>query len=455
MKSQNNIKVRCRCFIYNSCFFMLLVLILFLNSCKSKPESYSVLEFTGAEGINNLSKSYLLILNEPDSISPAVTMGSKGDLFWCDEYLFEYNDSSSQNRFKFEYTDTVMYVNDKIYSIGIPIKNDTIPWFKDLKDYDFSELQFINVQSGFPDSYLPYLAALAEIKPDASIFLQGDFSDMAELLKIFNPRIIAGANLISSDYNQLSRLTNLEILMITLNDSVITGPLPPMPELKQLLLTEIDDDVVLTDNFLINNKQIERVIIQTSGILDISILNPLDNLKALVINVSEGVRNLDLLNSHSKLEVLSVTGDELIYDPGFIKLPALRWMTFTSEVTQEEFNSFIETHPDLEVIELIKNDTIRSLQALSKLRKLYGLSINDTVTDISAVKTLSNLKYLSLPQDFLADPVNKAEIKRSLPGTLVGANEGFCLGSGWLLLLVPLVVILRFCGRKLQNGIKS
>lgn len=455
MKSPNKIKVRFRWFNRNSCFFMLLVLILLLYSCKSKPESYSILEFAGAEGINNLSKSYLLILNEPDSISPAVTMGSKGDLFWCNEFLFEYNDSSAQNRFKFEYTDTVLYVNDKICSVGIPIKNDTIPWFKDLKDYDFSELQFINVQSEFPDSYLPYLAALAEIKPDASIFLQGDFSDMAELLKIFNPRVIAGANLISSDYDQLSRLTNLEILMITLIDSVITGPLPPMPELKQLLLTEIDDDVVLTDNFLINNKQIERVIIQTSGILNISILNPLDNLKELVINVSEGVKNLDLINSHSKLEVLSVTGDELIYDPGFIKLPALRWMTFTSDVTQEEFNSFIETHPDLEVIELIKNNTIRSLQALSKLRKLYGLSINDTVTDISAVKTLSNLKYLSLPQDFLADPVNKAEIKRSLPGTLVGANEGFCLGSGWLLLLVPLVVLLRFCGRRLQNRIKS
>ena len=48
-----------------------------------------------------------------------------------------------------------------------------------------------------------------------------------------------------------------------------------------------------------------------------------------------------------------------------------------------------------------------------------------------------------------------AEIKRSLPGTLVGANEGFCLGSGWLLLLVPLVLIFRFFGRRLQNGIKS
>ena len=227
---------------------------------------------------------------------------------------------------------------------------------------------------------------------------------MAELLKIFNPRIIAGTSLIRSDYDQLSRLTNLEILMITLNDSVITGPLPPMPELKQLFLTELDKDVVLADNFLMNNKQIERLIIQTSGIMDISILNPLDNLKELVINVSDEIKNLDLINSHTKLEVLSVTGDELIYDPDFIKLPMLRWMTFSSNVTQEEFNSFIETHPDLEVIELIKNDRISSLQALSELRMLYGLSINDTVADISTVKTLSNLKYLSLPKDFLADP---------------------------------------------------
>jgi hypothetical protein len=228
-----------------------------------------------------------------------------------------------------------------------------------------------------------------------------------------------------------------------------------MPELKQLFLTELDDDVVLTDNFLVNNKQIERLIIQTSGSLDISILNPLDNLKELVINVSDEIKNLDLINGHTKLEVLSVAGDELIYDPDVIKLPLLRWMTFSSNVTQEEFNSFIDTHPDLEVIELIKNDTISSFQALSKLRMLYGLVINDTVADIATIKTLSSLKYLSLPHDFLADPVNKAEIKLSLPGARIVANEGFCLGSGWLLLLVPLVLIFRFFGRRLQNGIKS
>lgn len=455
MKSLNNFKVRYRCLSSHSCFFILFVLILFFNSCKSKPESYSVLEFIGVDEINNLSKSYFLMLNESDSINPAVIMGRNGDLFWCDEYLFVYNDPSAQNRFLFKYTDSILYVNDKIYSINILIKNDTIPWFKNLTENDFSTLQFINVQSKFPDSYLPYLAGLAEIKPNAGIYLPGNFRDMAELLKIFNPRIIAGTNLFRSDYDQLSRLTNLEILMITLNGSVITDPLPSMPELKQLFLTELDDDVVLTENFLINNKQIERLIIQTSGSLDISILNPLDNLKELVINVSDEIKNLDLINGHAKLEVLSITGDELIYDPDVIKLPLLRWMTFSSNVTQEEFNSFIDTHPDLEVIELIKNDTISSLQALSKLRMLYGLVINDTVADIATIKTLSSLKYLSLPRYFLGDTVNKAEIKRSLPGTRIGANEGFCLGSGWLLLLIPLVLIFRFFCRRLQNGIKS
>jgi hypothetical protein len=455
MKSLNNFKVGYRYLRSHSCSFLLFVLILFFNSCTTMPESYSVLEFTGTDQINNLSKSYLLMLNESDSINPAVVMGSKGDLFWCDDNLFVYNEPFAQNRLLFKSTDSILYVNDKIYSINIPIKNDTVPWFKNLKEYDFSTLQFINVQSKFPDRYLPYLAGLAEIKPDAGIYLPGNFRDMSALLKIFNPRIIAGASLVRSDYDQLSRLTDLEILMITLSDSVITDPLPSMPALKQLFLTDLDDDVVLTGNFLINNKQIERLIIQTSGTLDISILNPLDNLKELVINVSDEIKNLDLINGHTKLEVLSVTGDELIYDPDVIRLPLLKWMSFSSNVTQVEFNSFIDSHPDLEVIELVKNDTISSFQALSKLRMLNGLTINDTVADITTIKTLTSLKYLSLPHDFLADSVNEAEIKKSLPGTRIVANEGFCLGSGWLLLLIPLVLIFRFFVRRFQNGINS
>jgi hypothetical protein len=132
-------------------------------------------------------------------------------------------------------------------------------------------------------------------------------------------------------------------------------------------------------------------------------------------------------------------------------------MTFSSNVTQEEFNSFVDTHPDLEVIELIKNDTISSLKVLSKLGKLFGLTVTDTVTDIASIKTLTNLRYLSLPDDFLNDSLIKSEIQKSLPGTRIVGNEGFCLGSGWLLIIIPLILIIRFFGmqkrQKSQDGV--
>jgi hypothetical protein len=459
MKSMSIFNMRYRYLRSHFSFPYLVSLILILTSCSSRPEPYSILEFTGAADINNFSKSHLLMLNKSDSINPTVIMGSKGDLFWCDENIFLCNDSSSRNRFLIKSTDSVLYVNDKIYSIDIPDNDDMIPWFKNMNARDFSALQFINIDSKLPENYLPYLTELAKIKPDAGLCFPGKIEDITGLLKVFNPRIIIGPALLRNDYDRLSKLTNLEILMITLNDSVITDPLPYMPELEQLFLSELDDNISLTSNFLLNNKQIERLIIQKSGSLDFSILKPLDNLKELVVNVSDSIINFDLINEHKNLEVLSVTGDNLVYNPDLVKLPLLRWMTFSSNVTQAEFNSFVDTHSDLEVIELIKNDKISSLRSLSKLNKLYGLTITDTITDIASIKNLRTLKYLSLPDNFLDDPVNKTEIQKSLPGTRIAANEGFCLGSGWLLLIIPLVLILRFISSKerqrLKNDVKS
>ncbi len=156
--------------------------------------------------------------------------------------------------------------------------------------------------------------------------------------------------------------------------------------------------------------------------------------------------------------MFSVTGNELVYDPALIKLPDLRWMAFSSNVTQEEFSSFITAHPGLEIIEIIENNKINNFQPLSKLSTLYGLTVTDTVTDITSIKTLTNLKYLSLPEKFLSDTFIKAELQKSLPDTRISANEGFCLGSGWLLLLIPLVLAIRFIARrqkpKLHGGDK-
>ena len=128
-------------------------------------------------------------------------------------------------------------------------------------------------------------------------------------------------------------------------------------------------------------------------------------------------------------------------------------MTFSPDVTQGDFDSFICRHPDLEVAEILNNDTISSFAPLLKLKNLYALTVTDTLTDLASVKALKNLKYLSLPSDVLDDKLVREELEKLLPDTRIVANEGFCLGSGWLLLLVPLVLFFRFfSGRKLQQG---
>jgi hypothetical protein len=431
------------------------VLFMLLVSCATRPEPYSILEFTGADNVGNYSKSFLLMLNKADSINPTAILGSNGDLFSCNEKIFVYNNTFSQNRFIIKDDDSVLYINGGLNSIDIPNSDKMIPWIMNLKERDLPAFQFISFNSKIPESYLPSLTKLAEIKPDAGLYYTGDFRDMAELFRIFNPRYVASPTLIRSDFDMLSKLTNLEILIVSLDDSIINDPLPALPSLKQLFLSNMDQDVIITNDFLVNNRQIERVIIQKPGTFDFALLNPLENLKELVVGGVKTIVNPDLINNHKKLEVLSVTGDELVYDPGLIRLPGLRWISFPPNVSQAEFSSFIMAHPGLEVIEIIENNKIHDFQPLSKLNLLCGLTITDTVTDITSVKTLTKLKYLSLPDKFLSDTFIKADLLKSLPNTRISANEGFCLGSGWLLFLIPLVLIIMAFGRNHKPGIQS
>jgi len=427
------------------------VLMIITASCTRTPVPYSILEITGEGDLfSNYSKSFLLTAYAPDSINPATITGSPGDLFIADDYTFIF-DKNSSTKFSVKILKEGLYLNDKLVFLSIPDNNDLIPWFETMNKKNLSALQFIGTDSEVPESYLPYLSRLAGIKPDVGLLYEGSISEIEGLLEIFNPPYLVGIDLQESDYNLLSGLKNLELLAVSFTDSVLTKPLHELPGLKQLVLSDLDKNQELPGNFLVNNKQLERIIIQKPWKFNLSLLDPLKNLRELVVRESGEILNSSLINKHKKLEVLVIGDENADYDLNMIELPNLRWMTFFNNTTQDEFNSFINTHPSLEVIELVKFDTIRSLQALSGLIKLSGLTITDTITDIGSVGSLTNLKYLSLPSGFVADSENLASIKRSLPDTRIVANEGFCLGSGWLLLIIPLVLILRFFCRNVRQ----
>jgi hypothetical protein len=432
---------------FHSFIFCLFVMVLLFTSCVPKPQPYAILEFTGNEIILNYSKSLFVYSQKSDSVNPAALLAGEGDLIYYGDELFIYRKSAG-TKFQFNISKDGGYINGKITTLNLLKRNDATSWFKMMKTTDLSGLDFIKIDSLIPEIYYPYLATLAEMKPGIGIYYDGDISDISRLIKLFNPQYLVGETFNAHDSSLFSGLTNLELLVAGSGDSVITGPLPAMPRLKRLFLTHVNDKVVLDDRFLSENKSLESVTLMESKKIDMSVLNPLNNLKELVISNFDTILNFHLLKNQKNLEVLSILSEKPKFIPSIEGLPRIRWMTFAPATSQAAFNSFLAAHPNLEVAEILDNSSISSLSAFLKMRNHYGLIIADTLTDLSSVKSMKNLKYLSLPEYVLQDKPVKEDLQKLLPGARIVANEGLCLGSGWLLLIVPLVLLLRMVSWK-------
>jgi hypothetical protein len=262
---------------------------------------------------------------------------------------------------------------------------------------------------------------------------------LPELLKIFSPSYLILENVKQNDVVFFKDLNNLELLYITLNDSIYSEALPAMPNLKQLIISEINDSRIISVQFLKNNPQIERLVLIAKDGTDFSFIKPIQNLKHISICGFEHLSGLSVLGNYKHLESICLIGEYMKEFSVFNSLKELRWLTLPINTPQAEFNALIENHPNLEVLEIVKNDTIKDLRPLLNLPKLIGLTIADTLTDFNTLLSMKQLKFISVPSKFARDSVKIATLKKSLPNCTVTTNEGFCLGSGWLLLIIPFI----------------
>ncbi len=430
---------------FNPIYFVLFAVIML--SCSQREEPIKIVEFKGVEEVVNYSKTAITF--KSDSINPTLLMYCTDDVFSVRDYAVIADIKSEDNTYNIQSDDRILSVNGRIYGISIPDSSQMLSWFSNMGDKDLSELQFLYFKSVIPEVYYPYLEEIAKIKPEISISTEQNLNEMKRLLNMFKPKCLIISELSEKDFGVLAGLTNLEILWMSLNDSVINEPLPALPKLKQVVLNSgPDENRILPNDLFTNNKQIEKVVFQFFDEFDMKILSSINNLKELV-GFSDTIKNLDEINQHQSLEVLSIIGNANNYDPSEFKLPNIRWMTFYENVSQDAFDRFVVNHPKLEVVELIENNEITNYSKLVNLKKLFGLTITDGEVDMKAIENLKKLKYLSLPAEFLDESSNRALVQKTLPGVKITANNGYlCLGSGWLLLLIPLIIVFKILMRK-------
>jgi hypothetical protein len=124
-------------------------------------------------------------------------------------------------------------------------------------------------------------------------------------------------------------------------------------------------------------------------------------------------------------------------------LKNLKWLTVALIDGQPQpiLDSLSNTCPSLELFALVNDNPKLSYSSLNKLKRLNYLIIKDEIGSDTSLYALKGLKYLSVPDELLQDSSRMNPLKRALPTTLIKPNSGFCLGSGWLLVLLPLVFV--------------
>jgi hypothetical protein len=391
----------------------------------------------------NLSKNFNLNGYSSFNATKGALLAEKGDVLGINNTFIYFKNVKEDSLHLTNDDDSLVFINGKINSIVISDKEDLLPWFRTMTAASVTDLQSIRFSTTIPVSYVPYLKEIARLKPNtALLFEEADslkpLEDYIKQADFFTPRFV-NATITQQQMPQLAHFKTAECLYIDITDSVVTIPLPAMPALKQCIIFG-DDLKSITPSFFNNNTQLQKLTLVKS-IDNYALLQPLNKLEEISVNNSGKNAALTVLNNKlDNLSVLIITGKYSDIDT-LATLNKLRWLGLPKNTTQQQFNTIAAKLKGLEVLELQGNNTITNLSALQQMHNLKGLVITDTVTDKQSLYALKELRYLSVPYNNQTDSIYLLALQKTLPGCIVVPNSGACLGSGWLLLVFPLALV--------------
>jgi hypothetical protein len=417
-----------------------MIMLLFITSCNKQPEPYHIIRFYGNVEAMNYSRDLILPISVSDSTHPGALIAKDGDVVIFNETESVYTDFTVDSIY-IRTEDGKLFVNGLLKSVIIGNNDTTRNFFDDLLSHDLSNLSMIVFESDIPRNSLDLINKLASVRPDISVGFRGNTTNAETLLKILHPGIILLSPVSESTLTAVSKFSEPRVLIVDYVGSKTNMKVPEIPSMKQLIINSGDTAL---HSFLASNQQIEHLSVMVSACLDLKEIESLSNLKDLIIKSADSIANPEVLKNMSSLEMLGVSSEYFKFDESLDNLKNLRWINIGSEISQPEFDRLISTHPDLEIVGILGCKKLNITSSLLKLDNLFGLTLYEYPEDSLSLSKLRNLKYLSVPRENIDKNSFYSELKQALPNTVIAANEGFCMGSGWILLILPLVIFIRF-----------
>jgi hypothetical protein len=319
-------------------------------------------------------------------------------------------------------------------------------WLKTHTPEEMAALRILSVESDPNEELYSLLDQLSVQNPGLGLVID-DEDYLPRLLDLFDPAVLILGDLRLGEYQRslLEREENLRDLSIDPEDRELSF-LSRIPNLENLTLSEWNPKETgpLPDSL----PALKTLLVMGGEMEDLAALGAQPGLRELTLSFCEegpDSDHLDLsaLAEHERLELLSLSYCPTVVDlTALAGLENLKWLGLPGATTQEQLEAIVTAHPGLTVLDLVAAEGITDLTPVAELSKLEGLLLKD-VAPADPLYGMEGLEYLavSLEEGDSASigEAGFARLQAELPSTIVARVDPLCLGSGLVLLLVPLL----------------
>jgi len=446
---------------------LLVICCLTFQACsKGVTPKYEFVTINGVSWACNLSLSYGTFGSSAESESnPEVTLAvSDGDLLYMmgineEEFYYRYSRRDGRDLLiSFDSLDTpTAKLNGQLTSLDL--SDDQASWnlFQQLTDPQRKQLSTLRIGKTLSDHEMGLLRQYESSLQGAGLLLEGkqDMKHLAELFSICKPQWLLVEDCPDlADPEKCMALSHIELLWIQGDFQYGYDLLPYCTNLESLIISnwEPGNQELLS---LSKSRNLHTLTLAECGIRDFSNLEFPPALCRLHLLDCDTLSDINGIQDLRSLKGISFSGTPHIQ--GIMQLQdisTLKWLGFPENISQGEFAAILASQSKLEAVELISCMDIDNLFPLGDLSGLKILFSDLGKEKLAGLEALSELELLILDWVlFDENPEWIKDIKTSLPDTRVVPGSGLCLGSGWLLLLLPLVLLSRwlFLNRRLQS----
>jgi hypothetical protein len=421
---------------------------------RAGPEAWQpprIVQAEGAEGWRNMFPGYGLWLTAAGPDGRAVVLVQDGDILVStkakggEDGLFPYQ-AGDGLLLKFTFDGPRMLLGGKTVCLTLAAQGGGWEWLKTAKAEDLASLRFINLSEEIAPATeksieVALLASLAARNESIGLAL-GHPSGVTKVLPLFKPRWLQLGDVGwgKEVLDVLSQQEHVETLVVEGKNLWTLAFLAQFRGLRKLAINEWNPET--TGPFPAGCDRLETLALMGPKLKDFSPVANLPRLSSLGLVNCPPISDAAGLAKLAGLRTLILTGSVVPEDFGALReLKDLRWLGLPANVSPKQFADLAREHPELLGVEAVNCQEVKDLAPLSGLKHPEFLVLVDkdkVYKDLGALRDLKSLRLVVLTEKtFKEQPDQVADLKKALPSTQVVMGAPICLGSGWILLLVP------------------